>query len=331
MHCPDPMLTASVYCEGGLDGALARIVAPLLERLRQDSPAAYVWTVRFGRRGQHLKLRAHATGADLAPLRDLVGSLAESFFAAQAAPPPAERPPRLDLPPIDPDDEAEEVQPDRTLLWTRYRRSHVSLGGDPWLSDDVYAARMTECLGRGCESVLAAVAAAPDGSIAAGERQKLILKALMSGLPAAGLDTTEGASSYLRYHRDWLLRFFLGDESEERAALDGFDRQLERMASTVARLGEIGLGDAPPAGDREPTWAAAVARLSAHLATHREDPEFRTDPFAPDAAHPALFKVFHGTANQAGLRPLEEAFVHHLLETALGATRPAAAAGGGSR
>jgi hypothetical protein len=36
-------------------------------------------------------------------------------------------------------------------------------------------------------------------------------------------------------------------------------------------------------------------------------------PFAADVSWPPLFKVFHGMANQIGLVPLQEAYVHHML------------------
>lgn len=324
----DPVLTASIYCEGHLDGVLRDVLAPFLAELRQHAPDARLWTVRYGRRGQHLKVRLHGHGLELPRLHERLCALAESFFGG-LPPPPAERSPRLAVPAIDREDEPDDLQPDRTVLATSYRRSFVSLGGEPFLSRDAYAERMTECLARACELVLAALADAPAGAMPSGARQKILLKALLSGLPAAGFATPERAVAYLGYHRDWLLRFFLADEGEERAARERLDQQLERSAATLVGLRRIGLGEAPRPGDDETSWPAAVARLASDLAPFRDDPEQRTDPFAPDAAHPAYFKVFHGTANQAGLRPLEEAYVHHLLMAAFVGEPSLAAAGGG--
>jgi hypothetical protein len=325
MPLPDPVLSANLFCDGHLDELLREVVAPFADELRRQAPEGYVWTVRYGRRGQHLKVRVHAPDELGSTLGELLAERAERFFAT--LPPAAgERLPRREVPPIDPEDEGDDLAPDQTLVPTSYRRSHVSLGGQPLLGEDAYAARATECLGRGCELVLAALAGGAD---AAGLRQKVLLKALLAGLPAAGFDLPERAVGYLRYHRDWLLRFFLADAEEERVALDRLDQQVERMAPTVASLRRFGLAEAPGGDEAEP-WPAALARLRAYLEPRRERPELRTDPFAPDAVHPAFFKVFHGTANQAGVRPLEEAYVHHLLIAALADEPAAAAAAGGA-
>lgn len=313
----DPIVTANLYCHGDLDGALRDVVVPLVQEISADSRDAYVWTIRYRRRGQHLKIRVHGCELDRRELVEGLSSRARRFFFGLDPVASPQRSPSLDAPAIDPEDEPDDLHPDRTLLWTTYRRSPVSLGGGPLLVDDAYCRRMTECLGYGCELVLHPIGRGSGHGPSPGALRTLLLKALVTGLPAVGCTEPWAAVTYLRYHRDWLLRFFLVDEAAAIQAVDGFDRQLELMESTVSGLRRIGLDVVPPGDTRMGSWVDSLVRLTSYLSPRRFNPELKTDRFAPDAAHPAWFKVFHGLANQAGIGPLEEAFVHHLLITAL--------------
>jgi len=315
----DPVLTANVYCAGGLDEVIRRALLPSWREWERQSPdTCYLWFVRYRRCGEHLKVRLHAPAAQrTAAQRLFERSVANCFAEFGPAPPSAAAPaagPKA--PAIDIEDEAEVDYPDRTLLWTRYRRSHVSLGGKPFLDDDDYAARLTACLGQACELVLAAAEAAP---LSHRLRQNTLLRALIAGLAALGLDAPQ-RSDYLIYHRDWLLRFTLVRNQVEaekaREFLDVFDRraagttieQLARMAEAQWR------GDGDKAAPWEASrWQRALSELVRHLALFRGDPEYCTDPFATDPAFPPVFKVFHGLANQLGLNMVDEAFAHHLL------------------
>ncbi len=124
----DPVLTASLYCAGRLDEVLHQVVAPSWRTIRQlDRDAgAYLWTVRNAEGGEHLEVCLHGPESLAVPARALLQRAADAFFA---------------------DD-------DCSLVWTRYRRSHVALGGGPFLDDDGYVGRITRCLAAGCERVL---------------------------------------------------------------------------------------------------------------------------------------------------------------------------------
>ena len=315
---PDPLLAANIYCSGRLDDLFGRVLIPFRRTLRQSSLAAGVglWTIRYSRRGEHLKVRLHGDVRDREALARLLAECAKSYFeslsgVAAASP----RVSRGDVPPIDAEDEIAGEAPDRSLLWTSYRRRPVSLGGSPWIEDDGFVAHATQCLACGCELLMAAVEGGTELTRAA--RQKLLLKALISGLGALGLGERKAGAEYLRYHRDWLLRFFSDTVESERATREQFGAQVLRQAAVVDRLRGIAAeewarGRESAEVDREP-WHSALHGLASHIDSFRGRDEYRVDPFAAEITFPPIFKVLHGVANQIGLHPLEEAYVHHLV------------------
>jgi hypothetical protein len=257
-------------------------------------------------------------------MRDLLAGSAQTFFANLPAPDASEeRRGWLGAPPIDEEDYAEAEYPDRTLLWTRYVRSHVSIGGKPFLDDDRYAALFTTCLASACELVLALEPAA-DGTIPHRVRQSTLLKALISGLAALGFDA-EKRVQYITYHRDWLLRFVLpkGRQLEEdplQKILQRFATRLAGMAPTLEILRRHGAEEWSRAGTgegrysrQEAVWRRALADLLEYITPFSADRSYHLDPFAADPAFSPIFKVFHSLGNQLGLHMADEAFAHHTL------------------
>ena len=319
----DPVLTASLYCAGRLDEVIREVVGPFRQELRRLAAGStgYLWMVRYSRGGEHLKIRLHGTESHAAVARDLLGALAEHCFAGlggggQEAGAPTVR---ASPPPVDHEDETESGYADRTLLWTHYRRSPVSLAGEPLLLDDTYTALATRCLGCGCDLALAALAEDPSPS----GRQLSLLLALIGGLAAAGFPAAVRAA-YCAFHRDCLVRAWLvrrGAAAARAAQLTAqFDLRRNAMAALLAPVqewaeaewrspaGQAGAGQADDAA-----WRSSLLDLCRYVSQFREDPEYRLDPFAEDALFPVLFKVFHGFANQLGVNSLEEAFLHHAL------------------
>lgn len=321
---PDPVWTANLYCAGRLDEVVRRVVAPFRRELA--GAESYLWMMRYGRGGEHLKVRLHATEPHGAAARDLLEALAGRCFAALGAPDGEPvKAPGNPPPPVDPEDEAAGGHPDRSLLWTQYRRSLAALAGQPLLTDDTYAALATRCLGRGCDLALAAL----DEELSPVHRLPSLLQALVGGLAAPGLPAGARAA-YFAFHRDSLVRSFLvrrnagPDKAAELVAQ--LDRRQQAMGSFPASLRNLAEREWNAAGGAEGTaadagaaWRTALADLLQYLARFRGDPDYRLDPFAEDAAFPALFKVFHTFANQLGVGVLDEAFAHHLL---LAAARP---------
>jgi hypothetical protein len=214
------------------------------------------------------------------------------------------------------EDEASADHPDRTLLWTTYRRSHVNLGPPVFLEDDRYTALFTASVAAGADLVLDALQPDATGKVPGSARQKGLIKALFSGIGALRWDAGERAA-YLAYHRDWLVRFSVADPDEAAELLSRFDRRVEGMAATVEQLRRVAAaeweGEARAGAGADGAWRKALAALLAFLVPFRGDPRYRVDPFTDDGALPPLFKVFHAMANHLGVGMLDEAFVHHLL------------------
>lgn len=317
MQSPDPVLTASLFCNRRLDAAVHGAVAPALRALRAADPGTpwALWWVRYSRTGDHLKLRLHGpeSGRELA--RRALSDAAEAFFASLPPADPAEaRITRPGVPSIDEDDETPGEYPDRSLRWSRYRRSYVSFGARELLDDDAFVARMTACLAAGAELVLESTALDDKGTIPGGARQRTLLKAVLGGLAASGFDA-EQRLAYLEYHRGWLLRFALNDSEKDAEAVATFDRQL--AAPTVQQVRRVAAAQwsaapAPRPDMAEGRWGDAVASLAEYAASLRGRPELG-DPYSDDPAFLAVFKAMHGVANQVGLGMLQEAFVHHLV------------------
>lgn len=304
---PDPAVTASIYCDRGLEGVVRGALVPFAREIDARHPGRWrLWFVRYARRGEHVKVRLHGPSVEAEEVRSLLGVHVRTHLDAFPSPAELPRVSRPDAPAVDPDDEGEGDHPDRALRWTAYRRSHVSLGPPALLDDDGYVARMAACLAHGAE--LALEAASADDAASASARQRTLLGALVAGLAAPGFMAGERIA-YLRYHRDWLVRFQAGAAGEVELAR-ALDRQADAMAAAVAQLarvtGEAWTGDAPPGTE----LGGAVAALAAHLDPSRAS---AADPFASDGRFPPLFKVFHGLANQLGLSAVHEALAHHLL------------------
>jgi hypothetical protein len=346
----DPVLTGSIYARGRLDEVVGRVLAPLRRELERDASASscYLWLVRYPRCGEHLKVRLHGPAALRGVLQERLEAAVAEYFAALGPAVPRGEAAGLSaatLPPLDIEDEAPSDYPDRTLLWTHYRRSHLSLGGEPLLGDDRYAMLMTRSLAMGCDEILDTLAAGKDKPLPPGQRQTVLLRLLIDGLCCHSGSGRAGqgnqwAAAYLTYHRDWLLRFATahssGPTEKSRALLQLCEAHATRAERWLAplglaaraqwRLAQADGDNAPAAPSRQPdggrdtsAWRRALCELIRYIAPLCSDSRCPLDPYATDPVFPALFKVFHGSANQLGLNMLDEALAHHLL---LRATAP---------
>jgi hypothetical protein len=319
---PDPVVSANLYCAGRLDEVIRTVVVPFRRELldaSDDDSGEYLWMMRYGRGGEHLKIRLHATEPRGAMARNLLEELAGRCFStlgangeparAASGSPPA---------PIDHEDEAEDGHPDRSVLWTQYRRSLASFAGKPLLADDTYAALATRCMGRGCDLALAAL----DEELSPIHRLLSLLQALVGGIGGIGSLPADSRAAFFAFHRDGLVRSLLvrRNAGPDKAAelLAQFERRQQAMGSFPDSLRNLAEKEWNGA-DGEDAWRSSLADLYRYVAQFRGDPEYRLDPFAEDAVFPVLFKVFHGLANQLGIGLLDEAFAHHLL---LAAARP---------
>lgn len=316
MAQPDPALTASIYSDNGLDEVIQGALVPFREALSERGAGERwsLWTMRYPRGGHHLKVRLHGPEEEVPLVRALLAEAVERHLGSLPPVAEGEERPRLSRPralAVDPEDDREGEHPDRSLLWTTYRRSQVCLGPCARLvEDDAYAARITAALSAAAEVVLEAMGPAAEGKISEPARLRVLLRGLAAGLRGLELFSAEERVAYLEYHRDWLLRFAMPNRDRESAVLGRFEQQVPVMAAAVEQAWE-------EAGREEEgamaAWKRALGELAAYVAGFRGQPEFCEDPYSDDAVFPPVFKVFHSFANQLGVDMVNEALVHHLL------------------
>jgi hypothetical protein len=314
---PDPELSANIYCRGAIDSALANVVQPLVTELPSLNPSAGVWTMRYARCGEHLKLRLHVPPEHAALVVERVEELAGRWLASLDPHPNAEeRAVRTEMPAVDVEDDRGVLYPDRTMLWTTYRRSPVSFGGATLVNDDRYAALMTAWFATACATVVGGLRPGPDGSFDQRSRQNLVLRNAIGALTALGWPAAR-CTSYLRYHRDWLVRFSAGaDLAEEQRLYTLLAEQAVGLSSSVATLAEVAQNVDPESVRRS---HGGLVALVEHASVLCEGTDATLDPWAPEPVFPVLFKALHGFANQSGTKLLVEAFAYELLLRALGA------------
>lgn len=324
---PDPVLTANIYCSGGLDAVISGVAAPFWRAVREHDPdgACYLWLLRYGRCGEHLKIRLHGPRSGRALFASLLANLADAFLSTRKPPDGPLRSTDF-ASPIDAEDQAEADYLDRTFLWTEYRRSPVSLAGKPFILDDGYSAALTRCHGEACQEVIRAVAPYASGDLPQKLRQTTLLKLLVSGLAALGY-SQQICLAYLAYHRDWLLRYLQARSNAEllqpgdfTEVLVHFERRLGSMHPALVALGQTADHAFHAAIGEDPlylAWQEAIQALHANVVGFRDSPDYHLDSFAADPTFVPIFKVFHGAANQLGLTLPDEAFLHHLLRASI--------------
>lgn len=318
--CPDPLLTANLYCACSLDILIHQVIVPFWQELepRLAATGSYLWLLRYACGGTHLKVRFHGPESLRTAVMESLERKARRFFARCTAPAETSLPPiRSQAPPIDLEDR-EDTHAGPLLLWTSYQRSPIVLGPPPLVAAAPYSALFTRCLGAGCEVALSAFAAGPPFSRG---RQAALLSLLTSGI-ATMSQLPEELMGYLAYHRNWLIRIpVLRSNLGERKA-ESLLMQYEAAAgrSDPAAAGELRdqlLLRGEPRDQRLALWARALHDLREYLRKFEGKPEYSFDPLAEGPWFPVLFKLFHGMANQLGINPLNEGLAHHLLLRAL--------------
>lgn len=311
---PDPIVTANVYCSRHLDDVLRDAIAPFRAALPDDG---FLWFYRYGKRGEHLKLRLHAPAARRDELHAGLARALAPFLTAIADAPPVVRISKSALPPLDVEDAVADDHPDRALLWTQYQRSAVVVGDPIYIRDDRHMALFTRALAASADFLLAEVLPAAHEPTYLQRRQNGFLKLIVAALAATELAPAVWPT-YLAYHRDWLVRHLASngpaavDATAIRAEIDGRVAQARGSVPALARiLAAPGEAQGPLAG-----WSAAVRAFFEHARGYRGRPDYDRDPYTEDFAFLPLFKVLHGCANQTGLRISNEAYLHQLLHEA---------------
>ena len=322
----DPRLSANIYCAGHLDRVVAEIIVPLWRSLDAERSAGsvWLWLMRYGKRGEHLKLRLHDPGQtlDLEAIKDRVEQDAARFFAS-LDPPGEEQPPKVKtmVPPIDVEDREKEPYEDRLLVWTSYQRHRLSLGDAELYGDDRYCELFTRAMAAATGIFLESV---EEGGVEGAASRRLVT--LFAGVTAAlwglGMDVDRRVS-YLAYHRDWLLRFSLTPkEPNVDPALQSrntFDKKLAAMdpAKRQNLLEKAWYFETEPMTGEVQSFSDRVCELADYAGPIVRGLDRALDPKAEDFFDSVLFKVLQGFSNITGLRVFEEAWVHHLLHVAM--------------
>lgn len=307
----DPSITANIYASGMLDDVVLEAIFPFWVELERSQPSRrnFLWLMRYARRGEHLKIRVHCAPAAVECLKVELSRALDAWIERQAGVEAVDvRCINPNAPAIDVEDDQAEPHPDRSFLWTQYRRTHVSLPGSPWLNDDTFAGLAYRCLSESTNVVMRAFA--ERRTLGDGDKQSLLAKSLIGALDAAGLLSPALAGEYFRFHRDWLLRFFVRDSSKETEIRARFSEQADRSA---ARASLLTLAERVWRHGSPDPWPSTLQHMVCYVGQFEGNPEYQIDPFTSNIAFPPLFKMFHGMANQLGVLPFQEAYVHHLL------------------
>jgi Lantibiotic biosynthesis dehydratase C-term len=314
-------LSANIYFDRHLDDLLSSVLQPFRYRFQEQGDATSMfWFSRYARGGEHLKLRLHVPQENWLPYKEDLSKQIEKLFAATPTGGAVERTSAPALPPVDEEDAVEGNYPDRTILWTCFRPSPITVGSPKYLGDSQFLKRFYLCMTAGCAAVLdflSMESATPTSKW----RQKSLMKLAITGLCALPLHPQE-IPQYLTYHRDWLLRYLLVSLSANTTAeqtLRRLDQQVAAMDATVASVSSVIRGQIWTAGEEsETSLERSELRLAfrdffEYIVIFRGNPEYDLDPYTSDAAFLPLFKVLHGFANQVGVPIIQELYTYHLL------------------
>lgn len=324
----DPLVSASIYAEGLLDFVFHQGLQPFWRLVREAGLDCLPWLMRYGRRGEHWKVRLHASPRDEEALRGTLTRCTQGAFSMLAGgSADSSRAFWKDSPPLDAEDSTPDLQPDRSLLWTSYRRHALTFGPDPFPRDDRWVERFIHTLSAGCRWLLDSSRPGEDGAVPFVGRQRSLLLLVATALNGDDFSLEE-TRSYLAYHRDTLIRYLLSNSEVDVDAkvaqiLESFSRQTaaaEPMVTPILSCRRIP-GERSEEAALLP-WKSAFREAVKYLDTVGGEDDVRSlDPFAEQSRFPLVFKLFHGIANIIGMTKLSEACAFHLLLEALGDPR----------
>lgn len=314
---PIPLLSASVYDQKQHDLLLDGFVRPFWDASTLKDAGGFLWTMRYGSGGEHLKLRLHGPDRHEATTRQALSAVLDDFV--ESLPPSASGGAHAGLfPAIDPEDEEEGTRPDRFWRWTTYRPSPFVLGAEELAQDPTLAGLYAYAQGAIGEIVMREVAPQRLEPSFATSRQSLFIRMLIFSFAALRFSAAE-REAYLRHHRDWLVRFLVAKSRSPEASPDTVLAPLrDRIATIKTTLETIRQRlDTPTAGSNVypifAMWQQRLEMFFEYVSTFRGDAAYDLDPYTDDYAFLPLFKLLHGACNQFGLRLTNELYVYHLL------------------
>jgi len=298
------------------------------------SAEAFFWFTRYGKCGEHLKVRVHGPSSVADTARASLEEHASRFFATPASDPePDLWLSKSAIPPIDPEDEQADDYPNKTLLWTHYRRSPIVFGTEVYLDDDVHVGRFCRCQAAVTSLALDVLLPKFGDPSYLKHRQATYIQILLTAISVLGLSPEETAH-YLAYHRDWLIRSLVQNATPPGSiTFEGILEELQGRASamsaalrSLAGHLETALAGSKPSTDYCLPFHEEFSRFYEHVSGYRGNERYDRDPFTRDFAFLPVFKILHFSANQFGFRLSHEAYVFNLLSHAMGNLRGPVAA-----
>jgi len=321
----DPIISANIYCSQYINDLLRVAVAPFRSEMRDATDGhGFLWFFRYGKRGEHLKLRLHAPDGHREALQARLAPVIARFLDTIDPAAPEHRLSKSALPALDVEDEPDEDHPDRAMLWTHYRRSPVVVGDPIYTLDDHHMARFARAAAACSDFLLDEVLPASRDDAYLQRRQSAFLKLIIAGMAATDF-TAATWVTYFTYHHDWLVRHLVAhgpravDEAELRAEIE---RHLDNARGAVPALAGVMSAqraerrDGRISGGPLGAWSDAVHNFFAYVQGYRGQAQYDRDPYTDDHSFLPLFKVFHACANQIGLRISNEAYLYGLLREA---------------
>jgi hypothetical protein len=318
----DPVVTANIYCSQYINELLRTAVAPFRSVMHDETDGhGFLWFFRYGKRGEHLKLRLHAPESHRGALHAGLEQTVSRFLETIDPVAPVDRISKSALPPVDVEDEPDEDYPDRAMLWTRYRRSPVVVGDPIYTQDDHHMARFTRAAAASADFLLGEVFPILREPTYLQRRQSSFLKLIIAGMAATDFAAATWPT-YFTYHHDWLVRHLVAysslgvDAASLGAEIDG---HLDKARAAVPALAQVMAAQRAERRDGRPpsgplgAWSDAVKSFFAYVQGYRGRPQYNRDPYTDDHTFLPLFKVFHACANQLGLRISNEAYLYRLL------------------
>ncbi|MEM6454062.1 MAG: hypothetical protein AAF772_03115 [Acidobacteriota bacterium] len=305
----EPILAATAYDQGQHDRLIDEVIAPFWTNCTARTEDSFFWTMRFGARGEHMKLRFHGPEALADAVRTDLAPALDAFVASL----PAEHPqPPGSFPAIDPED----ARPDPGVGWhfTTFRASPYILGGEPLAEDSTFAALFAKTQGAMAEWVMSDLAPRYQDGRFSSIRQTCGVQAILAAFSVLPFERTE-VIAYLTYHRDWLTRFVAARNHQSEAQISDIltplDFKVQRAKKTVAALAQrLDAGVVPPSFE---AWTERISAVYQHSLVYRDDPRFNLDPYTQNHSFLPLFKTLQGSTNQIGFAISAELWAYHLL------------------
>jgi lantibiotic biosynthesis dehydratase-like protein len=307
-----PMISASIYCHGSVDELLQQVIRPFWRDIKVMLPQACLWVIRYARGGQHLKIRLHAPAEVHGTAANHLREVVEAFFAELPLSAKDERDAAEYLPPIDPEDHAGGLRPDRSLIWTRYRYSPELVGAEPLSSATGFETVFVHCRAAATEVTLDWLEALDSGEISMRKRMALALQLFLAAI--YGIHShADTRVRYLTFQRDWLLRINLDREQ----ALMLLERKVEELVAQQKALGPLVTATSLPEGVLG-AWCEAVGSLVRFCLDQfgRQDIS-DLDSDSEALIYFAISRIVHNAMNLVAIGISNEAYICQLLKSAL--------------